>query len=885
MLEGLRRRLGEWGARERLDRDAGEELSLHVELALAERVRAGMDEAEARRRVRLELGGLDPVRERLREGRSGFLVDSLVKDAAYALRMLRKRPGFATVCVLSIGLGVGASTALFALVDAVVLRPLPFPRPESLVRVFETNPGRGVERTGAASANVADWRRRARLFEGIAGYYSMGRTLSAEGASEVVLTCQASEDFFPLLGVAAAIGRTFTPEEAARARFDSAAAPAGPDPVVVLGDGLWRRWFGGDPGIVGRTVLLERRPFRVVGVMPPGFAMPEPEVQLWIPWDLHGDELRDQRYVRVVARLRPGVALPRAEGDLDAVARSLAGEHPAANEGWGVTLVPLHDEVVGDAGRPLWILMGAVGLVLLVACANVALLSLARGLERGHEASIRLALGATRGRLVRQHLVESALLAGAGGVLGALLAVAGIELARRVQAPLPRLPEAAIDARALLFALAATAAAALVAGLLPAWRRAQGQPARALAGECARLTVGRGGHAIRDGLVVAEVAMAVALLAGASLLVRSYLHLRGVDPGFDPRGVLVAPVFLDTQQYGSGEKTRAYYARLFERLLSLPGVVSVGGATALPASPLGPDFERPVWPEESPDPRGRRPAWVRMVTPRYFETLGMRLVEGRGFDGRDGPDGARAVVLAEGLARRLWPGGSAVGRRLVVDYSRSGTYPYHVVGVVNDVRFGGPRREPRPEIYLSHAQRPYLVMNVAVRASTEPWRLAPAVREVFREIDAQKPAHGVHSLEELLGATYARDRQAMLVLSAFALVSVLLSLLGLHGILLHRVRERTREIGIRIAVGAGRGRVLAWVAGQGLRLTLAGVALGLALAAASWRALSALLVGVSPADPAPALVVGAFPLVALLVALHPAWGATRIDAAEVLRRG
>ncbi|HEY6546293.1 MAG TPA: ABC transporter permease, partial [Vicinamibacteria bacterium] len=395
-----------------------------------------------------------------------------------------------------------------------------------------------------------------------------------------------------------------------------------------------------------------------------------------------------------------------------------------------------------------------------------------------------------------------------------------------------------------------------------------------------------GRQAARDALVVAEVALAVVLLAGASLLVRSHQQLRAVDPGFEARGVLVAPVFLDMEMYGNGDKTRAYYGRLLERLEALPGVVSAGGATALPTSPLGPDFERPVWPEEAPgEERSRAQASVRMVTTRYFETLGIRVRAGRGFQDSDGPTAPRAVILSEGLARRLWPAGGAVGRRLVVDYSTSGTYPYEVVGVVNDVRFGGPRSEPRPEIYIPHAQRPYLVMNVALRSTSDPAALAPAVRQVLQELDAQKPAHGVHTLDDLLGATYARDRQAMLALLVFAAAAAFLSLLGVHGVLLHRVRERTREIGIRMAIGAGQGKVLSWVAAHGLRLTLVGVGIGLVLAAASSQLLEALLFGVSATDPAAALPFFAFPLAALLVSLHPAWRATRIDPAEVLRRG
>jgi len=886
MVKKLWRRGRELWRGDLMDRESQYELAHHLDLAAAEKVTAGLDAAEARRQARLELGNPEEARERLREGRTGFWLDSLLKDATLAVRALRKRPVFSAVCVLTVALGVGASTALFAVVDAVVLKPLPLPAPGALVRLYDTNLSKDVPRTGVTTGNLADWRCRVRRLRGIAGHYTMGRTLTVGGESEVVLTAQVTEDFFPLLGVAAAVGRTFTPEETHAARFNHAAAPIGPDPVVVLAHGFWRRRFGGDPEVVGRTILLERRPARVVGVMPEAFAIPGPDVQVFMPWGLTGDEPRDQHYVSALARLAAGATLPQAEEELRGVADALAREHPQTNEGWSVRLVPLQEDLVGDSGRTLTVLLAAVGLVLLVACANVALLCLARGLERGHEAAVRLALGATHRRLVWQFLMEPLVVSLAGGSLGAVIAFGGIALVKRVATGLPRLHEVALDPRALLFAGAATVLAALVSGFPSAWRRARAEPASDLAGTPARVAGTGARHAFRDGLVVAEVAMAVVLLAGASLLVRSYQRLQAVDPGFDPRGVLVAPIFLDMEAYGGAGKSRAYYATLLERLQALPGVVSAGGATALPASPLGPDFERPVWPEERPnDERWRRPAWVRVVTTDYFRTLGMQIVEGRPFDARDAPQAARAVILSRGLALRLWPDGGAVGRRLVIDYSTAGTYPYDVVGVVNDVRFGGPRTEPRHEIYLPHAKHPYLILNVAVRSEGDPRLMAPAVRNVLREVDPGKPAQGLHALEDLLGATYSRDRHAMLVLSAFAAVAVLLALLGIHGVLSHRVRERTREIGIRMAIGANRAHLLRWITGHGLRLVLIGVGLGGVLAAASARLVSGLLFGVVATDPAAAVAVAALPLVALLVSLHPAWRATRIDAAEVLRAG
>ncbi|MET0556544.1 MAG: ABC transporter permease [Vicinamibacteria bacterium] len=881
-LSGWRRRVRELFRGESVDRETVDELQHHVELLVEEKVRGGLSEAAARREVAIVLGNPEAARESIRDGRAWSRVESLRMDAMYALRALRSRPAYTAACVASIAIGVGACTVLFAVVDAVLLKPLPLPEPDRLVRIYDTNVPAGMERRGVASGNLSDWRREAASFRGIAGGFVMGRTLTAGDQSEVVLTAQVTADFFPLLGVPAALGRGFTEEEVARSRFDTAASPVGGDPVAILAHGLFMRRFGGDPQVIGRIVTLEKRPFRVVGVMPPGFAVPEPGVQVFVPWGLDGREPRDQHYLHGLARLAPGVTVEEAEADLRRVALGLAAAHPRTNEGWSVRVVPLSDDLVGASGRPLLLMLGAVFLVLVAACANVSLMTLARGLEDGRDGAIRRALGATRARLVRQFLTESVVCCAAGGLLGALGAAGAVRILAGIDAGIPRLSEATVDARVLAFALAASAFAALVSGLPAAWRRASAEPARGLVSG-ARVSPGARSR-LRDGLVVAEVALAVLLLASASLLVRSYERLRGVDPGFEPRGVLVAPIFLDMGTYGEQGRSRTYYQHLVARLEELPGVVSAGGSTALPGSPLGPNFERPVWPAERPDDeRVRRMAWVRMVTPRYFETLRMPVVEGRAFDAGDHQDAPRRVVLSRGLARALWPSGSAVGKQLSVDYSTAGTYPTEVIGVVDDVRFGGPREEPRFEMYLAHAQRPYLVMNVAVRTTGDPRALAPAVREVLRGLDPAKPAHGLHPLDDLMAATYVRDRQATLVLGSFAAVAVLLSLVGIHGLLLCRVRERTREIGIRMALGARRGRVLGLIALHGVRLVGTGVVIGGALALATARLWTGLLFAAGPADPTPVLAAGALALVGLAVALHPAWRATRVDAAEVLR--
>ncbi len=804
--------------RRRRRRETHEELLDHVERFVAQELRKGASESEARRRARLELGDVLPVAEELADRRPGAYLEALGRDLRLALRALSRARAFTFVSVLLIALGVGASTTLFTLVERVLFRPLPFPEPGRLVRLFETSPERGVAHTGVARGNLAAWRSEARLFEGLAAGYAMGRTLSDDQGSEVILTAQFTCDLFPMLGVRALHGRTFSNQECRRAVYSGAAAPKGADPVLVLGHGLWTRRFGADPSAVGRTVQLERRSFRIVGVLPNDLWLPEPGVQAFLPWTLDEELNHDQRYTTAIGRLRAGVTAAAAESELDAVAGRLASERPETNRGWGIALLPLHEHVTARARPVLLLLLGASGLVLLIACSNVALLFFARGQARSRESALRLALGAARWQLLRLGLFEAGILAALGGALGA--AFAGIALAwvPRLWADLPRRGELDLDATALGFAVLATLLAALIAGALPAWRSAQPDPREAF-GDGPRTTASRPTQAARDALVVAEIALTVVLLAGGGLLVRSVSALQAADSGFDAEDVLVAPIFLDAQGYDSGEKSRVYYAQVFERLRSLPGVVAVGGATALPTSPLGPDFARPVWPAEAgKHDHNVKQASIRIITPDYLDALRIPLVEGRGFSAGDGPNAKPVLAVSETLARALWPAESAVGKSLIVDYSTSGTYPYEVVGVVADVRFHGPRSEAQSAVYFPHAQRSYLVLNVAVRTKPGAPPLAAELRRVLHEIDPQKPAHGVSRLSDLLGATFAHERRAMQLFVAFAAVACLLSGLGVYGMLAYRVRQRSAEIGVRVALGATRTRVVRYVAGEAARL-------------------------------------------------------------------
>jgi predicted permease len=808
------------------------------------------------------------------------------RDLLIACRTLRRSRGLSAVSVATMGIGIGASAVLFALVDAVVLRPLPYPEPDALVRIVDTNVGAGVDRAGITTGNLHDWRLQTTSFAGIAGAYTMGRTLSTDTDATVVNTAQVTADFFTVAGIAPLLGRAFTAEEMARAQFSSAAAPLGPDPVVILSHALWRTRFGADPNVVGRTVTLERLPFRIVGVMPPAFALPDRDTAAWIPWHVAADAPRDQHYLEGLARLAPGRSLDDAQHDLATVAAGLAAAHPATNEGWGVRVIPLHEDTLGRTANVLWMLLGAVGVLLVVASANVGLLTLIRGLDHAGDSAVRLALGATPSRILREFLAESVIVSVVGAGLGVVLALAGLRVLPAMLPDLPRVEDVRLGGSSLAFILGLTVLAALLSGLPQAWRRTRLAPVTML-NEASARSIGTPRHALRDIMVVAQVALAVVLLTGAGLLVRSVRALSAVDPGFRAQGALVVPVFLDSQAYGNGERVRAYYRALFDRLAQVPGVSAVGGATTVPTSPLGPDFERPVW--RSDAARGAAdstPAAVRIVTPGYFDAVGLRLAAGRRVHDGDHAASARVVMVSEGLARRLWPGQAPVGQQLVVDYSTAGTYPYEVIGVVGDTRFRGPRTEPRPEIYLAHAQRPYLILNVVVRASGDLRAVAPAVRQALREIDPQKPAHGVYPLEDLLDATYARDRQAMAVLSVFSVAATLLAVLSVYGVLAHRVRERSREIGIRMAMGAGSRQLLAWVVGAGARLVGVGLGTGLAGAAAVSSLLGDMLFGVEATDGMTYVIVAAaLAGVAAVGTLAPAVRATRIDPVSILRRG
>ncbi|MFN0179256.1 MAG: ABC transporter permease [Gemmatimonadales bacterium] len=861
-----------------------EELELHLIEEVDQLVRQGIPEAAARRRARLELGSPAVAVEEVGDLRPGALAEGLVRDLRQAFRSLRRSPGFTIATLLLIAVGIGASTSIFTLVDRVLLQPLALAEPDRVVRLFEASPERRIERTGVARGNLAEWRNRARQIKAMAAIYVMGRTVSDAGVAEVVPMAQVTCDFVAVLGVVPVVGRGFTSDECRAARYSNAAAPIGLDPVVMLGHRFWRRQFGADPAVLGRTLTIERRPFRIIGVLPPAADLVTPTAEGYLAWELDGELPRDQRYPAAIARMAAGVSLGAASAELQRIAADLGREFPETNAGWTVEAIGLEEHTTGGARPTLLVLLAGAGLLLLIACANVALMFSARGLARSHEASLHLALGAPRSRVLRRGLMEALMVGAAGGVVGTALAFAAVALVRRAWPDLPRASELAPDGTVIGFAVVVTLGSGILAGLAPAVQQARSRAIDAMSG--GKRSIGDRPAARRhDALAIAEVAVTVMLLVGAGLLVRTVAGLRSTDPGFDPRDVLVAPVFLDGQAYRSGDASRTYYASLFARLRAIPGVAVVGGATTLPTSPLGPDFARPVWPlDRSGEREAVRHASVRIVTPGYLDALRIRVADGRAFDERDGPNGRRVVLVSEELARAIWPGRSPIGEQLVVDYSTAGTYPYEVVGVAGNVRFGGPRSEPLAEVYFSHAQRPYLILNVAIRTAPGGPLIDAAVRRAFQEIDPLKPAQGIHRLTDLVGATFLSERRAMQVLLGFAAAAVLLSMLGVYGTIAFRVREKAAEIAVRLAIGATPGRVVRWVAGECVRVFVVGGTIGVLGALVGGRYLSSLLYQVAPSDGA-AIATALVVLGATMAgaAILPAYRAARVDPAATLR--
>ena len=806
-------------------------------------------------------------------------MERIRQDFGYALRAIARRPGFATIAVLTLGLGIGATTAIFSVVNSVILRPLPYPEPERITMVFSTIPSRSAARDPHAFPNFLDIRKNARSFESMAAYASpsTGTILTGSGA-ELHSGMQASGSLFRVLGIAPAEGRLFTEAE------DEPGAPR----TVILSHGLATRLGDGRSSMVGKQVTIDRVPHTVIGVMPASFAFPNRTPEYWTPFIQSGDrfEERDTAWLTVIGRLRPGVSLVSAQAELNAIWSGLIREYPADNdEGTGIALEERQKFVTGDARPVLFMLLGAVGFVLAIACANLANLILARGSTRRRELAVRMALGASRTRLIRQLLTESVVLALLGGVLGVGIAYLGTKvLGQYGPAALPRRWEIGIDTTTLVFTTLIAVASGLISGLFPALRFSRPDLQEDLTGGtqgAARTT----GHRLQRALVVVQVALALILLIGAGLLTNSLIRLMTVDPGFDPRNVLVIRIAPAADRYTEPIALDALYARVLERVDAVPGTMSVGAAWAPPFS--GHWGSTGITIEGTETSAVDRPN-VSMLPVRgdYFAAMKLRLIEGRTITDDDKPPAPAPIVINEGMAKRFWPGESAVGKRfrrgVPGDYG-----PWHtVVGVVADVK-ESLDTVPGLQGYWPHAQAMWARdMSVVVRTSGDPLSLVNAIRAEIRAIDPEIPIVSTSTMEQLVANSVTEPRFRTLLVLSFAGAACLLALVGIYGVMAFVVAERTHEIGLRMALGAEQGGVLRFVLGQGMRLILLGIVIGVVGALVATRVIRAMLFGVGATDPMTyGVVIFALAAVAVLACWIPALRASRVDPLVALRAG
>ncbi|MFL6207331.1 MAG: ABC transporter permease [Pyrinomonadaceae bacterium] len=804
------------------------------------------------------------------------------QDIRYGWRMLWKSPGFTLVALLTVALGIGANTALFSVVNAVLLRPLPVAQPGALVNLWGTNLQGGEPRESASFLNFADWRDQSHVFASVAAYSNTFATLTGGDAPEAIDGLTVSPELFQTLALQPVVGRAFTAQD----------IQADNSPIVISQE-LWQRRFGARSDIIGQAITLDGRPRTVVGVLPAGFRFPfdaSNGKDFWTPLDPK-DELNVKRgvgYLNVIARLKPGVTLQQAQAELDTIAHRLAEQYPEHDAGRGVQIVTTYEEVVGGVRTALLVLLGAVGFVLLIACANVANLLLARATRRQREIAVRTALGATRWRIVRQLLTESLLLSLAGGVGGLLLALWGVDVLRSaLPEDVPRVREIALDGRVLAFTLGVAVVTGLIFGLAPALAAARLDVNEALK-ESGRDAGGWRRNRVRSFLVVAEVALSLVLLVGAGLLLKSFVRLREINPGFKPEPVLTYSVALPTAQYQTPAEQTRFFQQLLTQTASAPGVNATAAVFPLPFSGDNArgNFEiegRPVASEsESPN------ALSYIISPDYLRALGIPLREGRGFSERDTASAPHVVLINETLARRYFAGTDPVGRHLVVSSIADLDKPKtcEIIGVVGDVKHSGLDAEAEAEYYLPYQQSTLPFMTLVVRGTNDkPSALATDARAAVAQLDKDLPLTDIKPMSDWLAASVAPRRFNMLLLGGFALLALCLATVGIYGVMAYAVAQRTHEIGIRIALGAQARDVLRLVVGQGMLLTLIGLGVGLAGAFALTRVLATLLFNVKPTDPLVfAGVTLLLALVALVACYIPARRATRVDPMIALRQ-
>jgi putative ABC transport system permease protein len=810
-------------------------------------------------------------------------LDMIWQDLKFGVRLLLGRPAFTALAVLTLALGIGANTAMFSLVYGVLLKPLALHEPDRLVQLWETNPLRNWTDATASPANVLDWRQRNRSFEGIAFYPGMdnrapmyGNATLAGGNTgpERIQSLPVSTNFFRVLGVSPALGRD----------FEEAEQELGKQHVVVLSDAFWRARFGGDPSVLGREIQINERPYRIIGVMPAGFRFPTPEVQLWAPFVMTPQIAQQRRphYLRPIARLRPGVTVEQGRADMAAIAKALEQTYPDTNTQMGVGLGPLQTFVVGNVRRPLFVFLGAVALVLLIACANLANLLLARALQRRQEFAVRAALGGAGWRLARQLLIESLLLSMAGAAVGVAIGEWTVRLIVRASpGDVPRLDEVALDWRVLLVVATLAFATALLFGLAPAWQAARADVAWLRDGN--RRTAA--GNTTRRALVIAQIAASVALVGAAGLLLRSFERLQSVSPGFDPDRAIAFRVTLPGAAYAQDDgKAIAFFEELLSRLRTLPGVTAAGGATVIGLDGQG--WTGDLFIEGKPDVWGRE-LRHKEVTSGYFEAMHLPILRGRTFNDRDTAANPAAVIVNEALVRTYFANEEPLGQRLTFGRQRPGNPPptvWTIVGVVRDEKQNALDEDVKPAVYESHQQNASLGMTVVVRSETPPTSLVPAIRQQLAALDRGVALFDVRSLREVVSESVARQRFTTWIVGVFALLALTIAAVGVYGVISYSVSGRTREIGVRMALGASARSVSALVMREAFVLLATGAAIGLLVCLSASRAIATLLFQTTPTDPVTyGGVIAVMAVVGAAASYVPLRRALRVDPNVALR--
>ena len=810
-------------------------------------------------------------------------------DLVFTLRVLFKYPVVTIVAVLTLALGIGANTAIFSVLNAVILRPLPYKNPERLVVSWETTAGN--DKRSVAPGNFNDWRSQNTTFSDMAATFYGNFNLTGDGEPERVNGATVTSNLMSTLGVSAQLGRTFAADDDEHQDRR----------LVIISDGLWRRRFGSDPKIIGRALTIDEATYTVVGVMPVGFKYPVLS-DLWVlgrdrnavsmslisqfPTNDWSHE-RDAHFIGVIGRLKPGVTLAQAQSDIAGISRQLEKDFPKTNAGLGSNVIPLHTHVVGNVKTLLWILLGAVALVLLIACTNVASLLLARANKRDREFAIRRAVGASRWRLVRQLLTESIALALLGGLGGLGLSVWAVTLFIKLSAgDIPRLNEASVDLRLLAFTFAVSLFTGIIFGLWPALQAARGSLNQSLKEAGAKASEGRRSRRARNVLIVTELALAQVLLVGAGLLLMSYMRVSQINPGFNAEGVLTAKIAPAPRKYPDVKSRVQFYSRVLERLRTLPGVTSAGMVMNLPLS--GASMNRGFQIEGRPQPKPDENVSMdyQVVSYDYFATLEVPVIRGRGLTEQDHETAPRVIVINETMARQYWPNEDPVGKRIIIGESSKDTSWRTIVGVVGDIRHASLTEAPVPCAFIDYRQdlESWPRMGFVVKTKSDPASLTSIVRSSLVAIDPQQPVYAIDTMDKVLNDSVAPRKFAMSLITALAVIAVVLAMVGIYSVISFSVSERTREIGIRMALGAKRRDVLALVLGQGIRVAALGILLGLAIAFVLTRLMATLLFQVSTTDPKTfALVAFLLGTVALFACYFPARRATRVDPLLALK--